>query len=438
MCEQCQRSNTNSEVWIACVQVRARQPCVCYAQAASPEHPVPQVRQKVEHKRTFLFLEQLILKHSAEENAVGVKEAPDGLDFFYAHRSHALKMVDFLNSVVAIRSRADKQLVSADHNSNTFNYKYTFSIELVPICKEDLVCLPHKVYSALGGLGPVLLCVRVSNQLTLVDVTNLRAAHVDAVAYWRAPYKALMSAAALVEFIVLDVEPVVVHGGGGHAAPGSSAASHASFQTAVTSARWLLADVTVAKASDFGRNDAQVVTRTHLGGLLKAGDTVLGYDVAGAVLVDPELDTYRSLQLPDVLRVRKSDAARRRQRRQKSKAAARPWTLRRLAMESADDDGGALAHGGRHAADVRAAEEEAFLEEIEEDPELRARIALYRRAEAQQQRHRQQQQHLGGDGMGEAEDEEDEEDDIPEVPLEELLEEMTLGGGGGGDHDMDE
>jgi nonsense-mediated mRNA decay protein 3 len=387
----------------------------------------------VEHKRTFLFLEQLILKHSAEENAVGVKEAPDGLDFFYAHRSHALKMVDFLNSVVAIRSRADKQLVSADHNSNTFNYKYTFSIELVPVCKEDLVCLPHKVYSALGGLGPVLLCVRVSNQLTLVDVTTLRAAHVDAVAYWRAPYKALMSAAALVEFIVLDVEPLPVHGGGGgHGSSGGGT----SVASAVTSTRWLLADVTVAKASDFGRNDAQLVTRTHLGALLKPGDTVLGYDVAGAVLVDPELDTYRGLQLPDVILVRKSYAARRRQRRQKAKAA-RPWTLRRLAMESADDDGGPLAHGGRHAADVRAAEEEAFLEEIEEDPELRARIALYRRAEAQQQRHRQQHHPPGGegDGMGEEEDEE-EEDDIPEVPLEELLEEMTLTGGG--DEDMDE
>lgn len=130
MCEQCQRSNTNSEVWVACVQVR----------------------QKVEHKRTFLFLEQLILKHGAEANAVGVKEAPDGLDFFYANRSHALKMVDFLGSVVAIRTRADKQLVGADHNSNTYNYKHTFAVEVAPVCKEDVICLPHRVYSSLGAL----------------------------------------------------------------------------------------------------------------------------------------------------------------------------------------------------------------------------------------------------------------------------------------------
>lgn len=50
-------------------------------------------------------------QHGADCNTVGIKEAPDGLDFFYASRSHALKLCDFLQSVVAVRSRADKQLV---------------------------------------------------------------------------------------------------------------------------------------------------------------------------------------------------------------------------------------------------------------------------------------------------------------------------------------
>ena len=39
-----------------------------------------QVRQKVEHKRTFLFLEQLILKHGMERDTIGIKSQPDGLD----------------------------------------------------------------------------------------------------------------------------------------------------------------------------------------------------------------------------------------------------------------------------------------------------------------------------------------------------------------------
>lgn len=62
-----------------------------------------QVRQKVPHKRTFLYLEQLILKHGAQKDTISVKEVKDGLDFFYSSRSHAQKMTEFLAGVVPIR-----------------------------------------------------------------------------------------------------------------------------------------------------------------------------------------------------------------------------------------------------------------------------------------------------------------------------------------------
>lgn len=64
---------------------------------------VVQVRQKVNHKRTFLYLEQLILKHSAAKDTVNIKEVKDGLDFFYSTRNHAIRMTEFLNAVVPIR-----------------------------------------------------------------------------------------------------------------------------------------------------------------------------------------------------------------------------------------------------------------------------------------------------------------------------------------------
>ena len=123
MCDACSRAAANSDQWTACVQVR----------------------QKVEHKRTFLFLEQLILKHGMEANTIGIKSQPDGLDFYYGSRSHGLKMVDFLQNVVPVRARHDKQLVSHNANDNTYNYQYTFMVEIVPICKEDIVVLPFKV-----------------------------------------------------------------------------------------------------------------------------------------------------------------------------------------------------------------------------------------------------------------------------------------------------
>lgn len=58
-----------------------------------------QVRQKVDHKRTFLYLEQLILKHNADRDTISVAEVKDGLNFFYASKQHAIKMVDFLGAI---------------------------------------------------------------------------------------------------------------------------------------------------------------------------------------------------------------------------------------------------------------------------------------------------------------------------------------------------
>ena len=66
--------------------------------------------------------------------------------------------------------------------------------------------------------------------------------------------------------------------------------------------KFLLADVQVARVSDFGVNDNIMSARTHLGRHLKAGDTALGYDLASLQIVDPELEKYRrGIQLPDVL-----------------------------------------------------------------------------------------------------------------------------------------
>ena len=272
----------------------------------------------------------------------------------------------------------------------------------------------------------------MSNQLTLTDVATLRTAHVDATAYYRAPYRAMLSAKQLMDFTVLDIEPV------GPPQPGRGG--------------YQLADATVARTSDLGRNDTVLTCRTHLGALLRPGDTALGYDVASANLCEPELERYGPAlaeRLPDVILVRKSYAARRRARREKGTASQRAWTLRRLALEAAGGGGGggggaggeeeaAPSGGGRnaHLAARRAAEEEAFLEELEEDAELRARVALYKArhpgapaaAAAAPQRRR------GGGGGGETDD----DDDVPEVPLEELLDELQLRGGGDDDDDMED
>lgn len=66
----------------------------------------------------------------------------DGLDFQFKNKSHANRLVDFISSQVPSRFKEAKQLISQDFRNNCVNYKYTFSQEIAPICKDDLVMLP--------------------------------------------------------------------------------------------------------------------------------------------------------------------------------------------------------------------------------------------------------------------------------------------------------
>ena len=93
---------------------------------------VVQVRQKVPHKRTFLWLEQLILRHGAHSDCVNITELKDGLDFFFDQRSHAEKLVSFLQSVAPTRYKTSKQLVSQDVHTGKGKVKFTFSVEVLP------------------------------------------------------------------------------------------------------------------------------------------------------------------------------------------------------------------------------------------------------------------------------------------------------------------
>ncbi len=64
---------------------------------------VVQVRQRAAHKKTFFYLEQLILKLNAHQKTVSIKQVPDGIDFFYADQPAARKLVDFLMSAAPCR-----------------------------------------------------------------------------------------------------------------------------------------------------------------------------------------------------------------------------------------------------------------------------------------------------------------------------------------------
>lgn len=133
-----------------------------------------QVRQKVEHKKTFFYLEQLLLKHRAHSSCTNIKLVNDGIDFYFDKKDDARKLVDFLQTVIPCRFVPSQQLISHDTHSNVYTYKHTFSVEIVPICKDDIVCLPSPLAASLGNIGPLCVCLRVTNYIYLIDPHTLK------------------------------------------------------------------------------------------------------------------------------------------------------------------------------------------------------------------------------------------------------------------------
>ncbi|KAJ7969269.1 60S ribosomal export protein NMD3 [Quillaja saponaria] len=357
MCESCSRIQANPDQWVAAVQLR----------------------QHVSHRRTFFYLEQLILKHGAAAASIKIKQLDQGIDFFFSNRSHGIKFVEFVGKVAPIRSRSDKQLVSHDSKSNNYNYKYTFSVEISPICREDLICLPPKVVVSLGNLGPLVICTKVTNNIALLDPFTLRHCFLDADQYWRTSFKSLLTSRQLVEYIVLDIETV-------------------SHEVNIGGSRYALADAQVARVSDFGKNDTIFSIRTHLGHILSPGDYALGYDLYGTNSNDIELEKYRGLVLPDAILVKKSYE----EKRQKKRGKHRSWKLKTLDMETDDKV--------RVDQEKMNSEYEQFLKDLEENPDMRFNISLYRNREYQPSE------------MASVTDGED----VPSIPLEELLADLDL------------
>ena len=339
------------------------------------------------HKRTFLYLEQLILKHGAHKDTINIKEIHDGIDFFFSAKNHAEKFVDFMMGVTPIKKKEARELISMDTHTSVRSYKFTYSMEIVPICKDDLVALPIKLAKQLGNISPLLLCHRIGTSVNLLDPNTLQTADVASPIYWRAPFSPVADTTDLVEFIVMDIEPVGVDKG-----------------------RFLLAEVTVVRAVDLGVNNNTYLCRTHLGNVLHAGDTVMGYLLSGTQFNNPQFEAieeskqYSSI-VPDVVLVKKSYP---RKHKQGGKAR-RNWKLKRMNKEESE-------MAPRKQDQNRLERDfEMFLRDVEEDEELRAGLKLYKE--------QKQEDEMTVDESEVGSDEEEDRARL-KIPMEQLLDEF--------------
>lgn len=339
-CPDCAKSYT-ANTWVACIQVR----------------------QRVSHKRTLYYLEQLILKNKANNNTVSISETKDGLDFFYNDRKHAIKMVEFLQQSVPTKVTSSSEFISQDTHTSKKVYKYIYQLEIVPVSKDDLIALPKSVANSLSFLpSRLVICKKITNSIHLLDPATLKTGELTAAQYWRKPFPILASSKSdATEFVVLDIEK-----------SGKSVGA------------LVQADATVARTSDLGVNDNTFYVRSHLGGILHPGDSVSGYDLETVNWNSELWDELDKDKLQSVVLIKKVLSEEEKMAKRKNRG--RNWRLKRMAvkhdereqMKVEESYDKSKPSNKNDAALLRQERDyEEFLEELEEDPELREAVDVY-------------------------------------------------------------
>jgi nonsense-mediated mRNA decay protein 3 len=374
------------------VQWRQCELCAKAATGQAQWDAVVQVRQRVLHRRTFLFLEQMILKHKMNEKVINISGHRDGLDFFFNHRSHALQFLDFVSQHAPTLRQDAQQLVSHDSKSNVAVVHHAFSLELSPLCREDLVVLPKKLYTALGAIGPFVLVHKIFSSTVFIDPQTLRITELLGTFYWKSPFESYATTRQMVEFFINDIR-----------------------LTGDVNGKFQMADAEVCLADEVGQGREWCV-KTHLGALLRPGDLAMGYLIDTLNPNNTEINDYIDMAKPDVILVRKhfpNQAARRHKR---------AWRLKRL-----DKSVSQALHAARQDFDE-------FMDDLERDKEFREGIPLY----VEQNLDGKLAKDITNDrivvqgaaaaaGGAQGGDDEEEADEAV-VQLEELLDELKLGG----------
>jgi nonsense-mediated mRNA decay protein 3 len=216
-----------------------------------------QVRHRAEHRRMLIYLEQLILKHNVYDDVTNIKQRKGGIDFYYTEKAGAHRMVNFLQGVLPVRLKTSERLLSRDVHNSKNNYKFTYSVEIVPLCKDDLVLMDGALADSLG-VGTMLLVQKIASSITFVDPRLLKSFKMTAAAYWssRNRIKVVMSSGSFTRYTVVVKE-----------------------ECALMSKEFAACDLTVSS----NENDF-IMCRSHLGRLVQEDDVVLGYDLKHANL----------------------------------------------------------------------------------------------------------------------------------------------------------
>ncbi|KAK2965167.1 hypothetical protein RJ640_019922 [Escallonia rubra] len=216
---------------------------------------VVQVRQDVHHRRTLIHLQQIVHLRNAAARAIRTTQMDNGVDYYFANKGPALVFVDILANSAPVKISVDKR-----KNSKGSSYYYKFTVQISPICREDLIYLPSEVAISLGNLGPLVICTKVTKKIALLDPFTLKSCDMDSAHYWNASFGSLLCSRQLVEYVVSEI----------HVVSDSEVKNMGGVDYALARGR-------VVRVSDGKKLSAA----THLGNLFNSGDCALGYDLYG-------------------------------------------------------------------------------------------------------------------------------------------------------------
>ena len=176
LCRDCQKLQT-PHTWASCVQIR----------------------QRVPHKKTMLYLEQIILKNKMQKSSLYFEEANDGFDFFFSTRRAGEIFSNWIATVVPSKITYTKKYVSL--STSTF----TYLVDVANVAKYDLFLLDKESYKKLGGIGPLLICTRLSSRTIFEDPRTFNHLYLDGNTFFKYKFNKFCNSNQLNEFLVLDV-----------------------------------------------------------------------------------------------------------------------------------------------------------------------------------------------------------------------------------------
>lgn len=272
---------------------------------------VVQVRQKVKHKKTFIRLEQLMIKYNIAHKCVGIKYQLNGLDFFFGNHSSAYHFVSFFRQTVPIKVKESKRLISHDPKSNRYHYKHTFFVEICPICRYDLVILPPNLIKSFGGWFQCLLCENITKYIHLLNVNTLELILMDANIYFKKSFNSIAVYSQTIHFFVMNNTPIRNKKG-----------------QQIISGKYALCNLELILEDDLieGLIENTLDCRCHLANLIKEGDTVAGYHIKSINIIQ---DKYLFKErIPDVIIVKKVYKSRRRKKLNLKQAKEYLYTIK--------------------------------------------------------------------------------------------------------------